>query len=35
LARRVYVMSKGEVVFHGTKEEFYADEGIRKKYLEV
>ncbi|MCX5908409.1 MAG: ABC transporter ATP-binding protein [Deltaproteobacteria bacterium] len=35
LARRVYVMSKGKVVFDGTKEEFYADEGIRKKYLEV
>lgn len=35
LARRVYVMSKGEIVFRGTREEFHADEGIRKKYLEV
>jgi branched-chain amino acid transport system ATP-binding protein len=35
MAGRVYVMTKGEVVWGGTKEEFYADEGIRKKYLEV
>lgn len=35
MAQRVYVMSKGEVVWGGTKDEFYADEGIRKKYLEV
>lgn len=35
LAQQVYVMSKGEIVFGGPKESFYADEGIRKKYLEV
>jgi branched-chain amino acid transport system ATP-binding protein len=35
LANRVYVMSKGEIVFEGTREEFHADPGVRKKYLEV
>ena len=35
MAQRVYVMSKGEIVWGGTKDEFYADEGVRKKYLEV
>jgi len=35
VTKQVYIMSKGEVVFGGTKEKFYADEGIRKKYLEV
>jgi branched-chain amino acid transport system ATP-binding protein len=35
LAHRVFVMSKGEIVFRGTREEFHADKGIRKKYLEV
>jgi branched-chain amino acid transport system ATP-binding protein len=35
LAGRVYVMSKGEIVFQGRGEELYANEGVRKKYLEV
>jgi len=35
MAQRVYVMTKGEVVWGGTKEEFYTHEEIRKKYLEV
>ena len=35
LASRSYVMSKGKLVFRGTREEFYADEEVRKKYLEV
>ena len=35
LASRAYVMSKGQIVFHGAGEEVSADEGVRKKYLEV
>ena len=35
LARRAYVMSKGKIVFEGTGEALYGDEGVRKKYLEV
>ena len=35
LADRVYVMSKGEIVFHGTGEAFRADKQVRKKYVEV
>jgi len=35
LASRVYVMSRGAIVFCGTPQEFSADEGVRKKYLEV
>ena len=35
LASRVYVMSKGEIVFQGTREEFHIDAGVRRKYLEV
>jgi len=35
LAGRVYVMSKGEIVFQGRGEELYANEAVRKKYLEV
>jgi len=35
LAARAYVMAKGKVVFHGSKEELYAGCEIRKKYLEV
>jgi branched-chain amino acid transport system ATP-binding protein len=35
LADRVYVMSKGEIVFKGTTTDFYADEEITKKYIEV
>ena len=34
-AVRVYVISKGLIVWGGTKEEFYAHEEIRKRYLEV
>lgn len=35
LASRAYVMSKGKIVFRGTPQEFYANEEVRKKYLEV
>ena len=35
LGARTYVMSKGEIVFRGTREEFNADVEIKKKYLEV
>jgi branched-chain amino acid transport system ATP-binding protein len=35
LAGRAYVMSKGEIVFQGRGEELYANEAVRKKYLEV
>jgi branched-chain amino acid transport system ATP-binding protein len=35
LADKVYMMSKGEIVFEGTNKEFYADEEIIKKYIEV
>jgi branched-chain amino acid transport system ATP-binding protein len=35
LASQVYVMSKGAIVFGGTPQAFRADEGVRKKYLEV
>jgi branched-chain amino acid transport system ATP-binding protein len=35
IARRAYVMSKGEIVFEGTSEELNADEEVRKRYLEV
>ena len=35
LASQAYIMSKGQIVFHGTSEEVYADEEVRKKYLEV
>jgi branched-chain amino acid transport system ATP-binding protein len=35
LANRVYVMSKGEIVFRGTGKELQENEGIRKRYLEV
>ncbi|OGP48302.1 MAG: ABC transporter ATP-binding protein [Deltaproteobacteria bacterium RBG_13_51_10] len=35
LAEKIYVMSKGKIVFRGTEKDFSADEGIRKKYLEV
>ena len=35
LSGRVYVMSKGEIVFSGTKEELYADVNVRKRYLEI
>ncbi len=35
LAHRVYVMSKGQIVFTGTVSDLQADDGIRKQYLEV
>lgn len=35
LARRTYVMSKGRIVFQGTREELNAAAEVRKKYLEV
>ena len=35
LASRAYIMSKGTIVYTGTPEELYADNAIRKKYLEV
>jgi branched-chain amino acid transport system ATP-binding protein len=35
LASRVHVMAKGKIVFRGIREEFQADEEIKKKYLEV
>ena len=34
-ALRVYIISKGLIVWGGTKEEFYAQDEIRKRYLEV
>jgi branched-chain amino acid transport system ATP-binding protein len=35
LASRFYVMSKGSIVFHGTKQELREAHEIRQKYLEV
>jgi len=35
LASRIYVMSKGKIVFHGTAQELKEAEQIRRKYLEV
>lgn len=35
LAGRIYVMSKGNVVFHGTTEDLKANKAVREKYLEV
>ena len=35
LAHRVYVMSKGEIVFSGATHELKANEQVRKQYLEV
>ena len=35
LAHRVYVMSKGEIVFSGSTRELKANEQVRKQYLEV
>jgi len=35
LAHRVYVMSKGEIVFSGSTQELKASEQVRKQYLEV
>jgi branched-chain amino acid transport system ATP-binding protein len=35
LAQRVYVMSKGQIVFSGSTQELQASESVRKQYLEV
>jgi branched-chain amino acid transport system ATP-binding protein len=35
LASRAYIMFKGKMAFQGTKEELYADEEIKNKYLKV
>jgi branched-chain amino acid transport system ATP-binding protein len=35
LAGRVYVMSKGQIVFNGSVRELQASESVRKQYLEV
>ncbi len=35
LARQVYIMSKGEVVFQGTREQFEVNDEVKVKYLEV
>ena len=35
LAHRAYIMVKGKMAYEGTKEELYADEEIKKKYLKV
>lgn len=35
LAQRVYVMSKGQIVFSGSTRELQASESVRKQYLEV
>jgi branched-chain amino acid transport system ATP-binding protein len=35
LAQRVYVMSKGQIVFSGSMRELQASDSVRKQYLEV
>jgi len=35
LADRLYVISKGEIVFEGTPEEFQGNDAVRRDYLEV
>ena len=35
LAQRVYVMSKGQIVFSGSTRELEANDAVRKQYLEV
>jgi len=35
IANRVYVMSKGKVVFEGTPDELREQEGVRHQYLGV
>ena len=35
LAQRVYVMSKGQIVFSGSMRELQTSEAVRKQYLEV
>ena len=34
-ASRIYVISKGKIVFHGTREELKEAHEVRQKYLEV
>jgi len=35
LATRGYIMSKGEIVFQGSRDDLANNEEVRKKYLEV
>lgn len=35
MAKRAYIMSKGQVVFEGSRDEIQANKEVRKKYLEV
>ena len=35
LATRVFVMSKGEIVFSGSAQELAADASVRRQHLEV
>jgi branched-chain amino acid transport system ATP-binding protein len=35
MACRAYIMSKGQVVFQGSRDEIHRNEEVRKKYLEV
>jgi branched-chain amino acid transport system ATP-binding protein len=35
LARQVYIMSKGEIVFQGTREQFEVNDEFKIKYLEI
>jgi branched-chain amino acid transport system ATP-binding protein len=35
LAGRIYVMSKGKIVFEGTSQELKETHEVREKYLEV
>jgi branched-chain amino acid transport system ATP-binding protein len=35
LATRGYIMSKGEIMYRGTRDELESNEDVRKKYLEV
>jgi branched-chain amino acid transport system ATP-binding protein len=35
LAQRVYVMSKGQIVFSGSLKDLESNDGVRKQYLEV
>ncbi len=35
LAHRVYVMSKGQIVFAGSMQDLAANDAVRRQYLEV
>ena len=35
LAQRVYVMSKGQIVFSGSVRDLEVNDAVRKQYLEV